>query len=400
MTRDADKMSAVVTRCSSDFRYVWVTRNYADWVGRPPEEIAGRVLADVIGSQGYETIRPYIERVLSGRRVEYTTRLNLQGRGYRWIHAVYEPIYSRGLDADGWISMVTDVTESKRVDQLESVRAGRALSMSKVAPPIAHEVNQPLTAVVTNAEAGLQWLSGETPNVQEAKESLAMIVRDGNRASAIIRSIREFLKNERAETAPLDINEVIGEAVAPARAEFLKRGIALRIDSSEALPTVWADRVQLQQVILNLAMNGAEAMDSSDGLREVLVTSRRTADDGVEVAVRDSGAGVHPKDLQRIFDPFFTTKDTGMGMGLSICRSIIEALGGRIRAELNEGPGLTVQFSIPGAAARKDGLRSKSDLTPNRVLRRKPPGAVNRATQTPQGKPSKAPRYLSTRRAH
>jgi PAS domain S-box-containing protein len=112
-----DSMVAIVTRCSRDFRYVWVTSSYAAWVGRPPEDIAGRALPDVIGSQGYETIRPYIERVLSGRKVEHTTRLNLPGRGYRWIHAVYVPIYSRGVNVDGWISTVMDVTENDRIEQ-------------------------------------------------------------------------------------------------------------------------------------------------------------------------------------------------------------------------------------------------------------------------------------------
>jgi signal transduction histidine kinase len=339
---------------------------------------------------------------------------------------VYVPIYSRGVDVDGWISTVMDVTENERIEQERSeiqlkvqalpservlrrrapdvARGVRALSMGEVAPSIAHEVNQPLAAVLTNAAAGLQWLSGETPNVQEAKESLALIVRDGNRASAIIRSIRELLKKERGAMASLDMNEIIQEAVVPARAEFLKRRIALRIDCSEALPPVWGDRIQLQQVILNLTMNGGEAMASNHGSKELLVTCRRSADDSVLIAVRDCGTGVHPEYVERIFDPFFTTKDAGMGMGLSISRSIIEAHGGRIWAEPNEGPGLTVQFSVPTAAAREpavfrnrssnhasgiDDLHGKSDsAAPKKVLRRKPPSVVNSA------------RHQSTRSAH
>ncbi len=278
----------------------------------------------------------------------------------------------------------------------EFARGVRTLSMGEVAPSIAHEVNQPLAAVLTNAEAGLQWLSGETPNVQEAKESLALIVRDGNRASAIIRSIRALLKKERGAMACLDMKELIREAIAPARAELLKRRIALRIDCSEGLPPVWGERIQLQQVILNLTMNGGEAMACNDGSKELLVTCRRSADDSVLVAVRDSGAGVHPEYLERIFDPFFTTKDAGMGMGLSISRSIIEAHGGRIWAELNEGPGLTVQFSIPIASREPavfnqrisnhvSGSGESDFATPKKVLRRKPPGVMNSATHQSTG---------------
>ena len=176
----------------------------------------------------------------------------------------------------------------------------------------------------------------------------------------------------------LDMNQLIEEAVAPLRAGFQKRGIPLRIECSEGFAPVWGDPIQLQQVIFNLARNGAEAMGSADGSKELLVTCRRLADDSVLVAVRDSGAGVHPEYVERIFDPFFTTKDAGMGMGLSISRSIIEAHGGRIWAELNQGPGLTVQFSVPPFAAREPRARNDSAAR-GKVLRRKSSGPVNRA---------------------
>jgi PAS domain S-box-containing protein len=388
----ADNMVAVVTRWSRDFQYVWVTQSYAAWVGRPPEEIAGRLLPDVIGSHGFDRIRPYITQVLSGRKVEHISRVNLLGRGYRWIREEYMPIYSHGADVDGWISTVIDVTESKRIElernekqipartfasaaplrrrKAESLRGIRELSMDEVGPSIAHEVNQPLAAVLTNAEAGLQWLSGETPNIQQAKASLAMIVRDGERASAIIKGIHELLKKERGDLASLDMNEILEDAVAPVRAEFPRHATALRIECCAALPPVWGDRIQLEQVIFNLARNGVEAMASVEGSKELVVTCRRSPEGDVLVAVRDSGAGIDAGDLERIFHPFFTTKSAGMGIGLSISRSIIEAHGGRIWAERNEGPGLTVQFSLPAAA-------------PNRELRRKQPGAVNRVRNQP-----------------
>jgi signal transduction histidine kinase len=231
--------------------------------------------------------------------------------------------------------------------EAELARVVRALSVGELAASIAHEVNQPLAGVVTNAEAALRWLSGDTPNLHEVKESLALIVRDGHRASAIIRRIREFLKKQRAEMLSLDMNETIQEAVALAQPELLKRRITLRIDRSKPLPAVRGDRVQLQQVILNLILNGSEAMASTNESKELLLTSRQSADGGVLIAVRDSGVGVKPEELSRLFDPFFTTKEMGMGLGLSISKSIIEAHRGRIWAESNQGPGLTVQFSVP-----------------------------------------------------
>jgi len=284
-----------------------------------------------------------------------------------------------------WVlSAVVDITERQRMEherlellakertlaseralretEAELARIARALTVGELAVSIAHEVNQPLAGVVTNAEAGLRWLGGESPNVHEAQASLALIVRDGNRASDVIRRIREFLKKDHHETASLDINEAIQEAVALARAELTKREVALRVDLSPELPLVQGDRIQLQQVILNLMMNGLEAIASAplagqggkDGSRELLVTSQKSAgpggQPGVLVAVRDCGAGIKPQDMQRMFDAFFTTKPKGMGMGLSISRSIMEAHGGRIWAEANDGPGLTVQFSLPAAS--------------------------------------------------
>jgi signal transduction histidine kinase len=227
------------------------------------------------------------------------------------------------------------------------------LTVGELAVSIAHEVNQPLVGVVTNAEAGLRWLGGKTPNLHEARESLALIVRDGNRAGEVIRRIREFLKKDDHETAAFDINEAAEEAAAFANTELQTSGVALRVELSRELPLVRGNRIQLQQVILNLIMNSRDAMISAGaGSRELLLTSQKSSGagerPGVLVTVRDCGSGMNPQDLDRIFDAFYTTKPRGMGMGLSISRSIIEAHAGRIWATPNEGPGLTVQFSLPG----------------------------------------------------
>ena len=246
-----------------------------------------------------------------------------------------------------------EAEKALRETETELARVLRALSLGELASSIAHEVNQPLAGVVTNAEAGLRWLSTDPPSVGEAKESLAMIAEDGERAGVVIRHLREFLKKSGPENTPLDINQVIQESVALTRAELERRRIGIRMELSGDLPLVLADRIQLQQVMVNLIINGAEAMAAERSPKELVATSRRSADGRILVAVRDSGAGIGAHDLPRMFDAFFTTKPAGMGMGLSISRSILEAHRGRIWAQANEGPGLTVQFSLPAQEAEE-----------------------------------------------
>jgi C4-dicarboxylate-specific signal transduction histidine kinase len=240
-----------------------------------------------------------------------------------------------------------------RETEAELARVLRGLSVNELASSIAHEVNQPLAGVMTNAEAGIRWLTGNAPDLEEAKASLALIARDANRASAVIRRIREFLKKGDPQTAVMDINEVIQDALALARSEMAHWRVELRTELAGDLPLVRGDRIQLQQVILNLILNGLEAMADTAKPMELVVMSRKSGEGGVLVAVRDSGIGVDQQDMPHIFEAFFSTKPAGMGMGLSICRSILEAHGGRIWAEANEGAGITVQFSLPAEKAQQ-----------------------------------------------
>jgi two-component system, LuxR family, sensor kinase FixL len=240
-----------------------------------------------------------------------------------------------------------------RETEAELARVLRALSVNELATSIAHEVNQPLAGVVTNAEAGLRWLSGGAPDLEEAKASLALIARDANRASAVIRRIREFLKKENPQTISIDANEVVRDAIALSRSELEKRRIELYTELASDLPRVRGDRIQLQQVILNLMLNAIEAMEGTLEPKELLVISRKSDDGGVLVAVRDSGTGVRAQDMAHIFEAFYTTKPTGTGMGLTICRSILEVHGGRIWTEPNEGAGITVQFALPAERAQE-----------------------------------------------
>jgi signal transduction histidine kinase len=220
--------------------------------------------------------------------------------------------------------------------------------MGQLTASIAHEVNQPLAAVIANAEACLRWLDRETPDLGAARRSVEWVIDDSNRANEVIRRVRSLAKKTDLEKAPLDINDVVREVMALVQRELTSHQASLRMDLAPALPMILGDRIQLQQVIINLVMNGAEAMQSViDRPRELVIRSAQHETQKVLVSVTDCGVGISAEDADRLFNPFFTTKSSGMGMGLSICRSIIEAHGGRLWVTANVPHGATFQFTLP-----------------------------------------------------
>jgi len=283
-------------------------------------------------------------------------------------------VSARPLDSQSTLLSFVDITDRKKIEEqrlellakeralaaettlreteTELARVLRALSVNELATSIAHEINQPLAAVVTNAEAGIRWLSAHPPSIPDARESLALIVRDGNRASAVILRIREFLKKDHGAIEVLDLNQVIQEAVDLTKQELLRRDIDLRCELAKDPLTVRADRVQLQQVIVNLVLNGVEAAAETER-RDMLLQSENLRNERIRVSVRDSGIGASEETLSKMFNPFFTTKPAGLGMGLAICRTIVESYGGTIGAELNDGHGITVWFELPTETTQK-----------------------------------------------
>jgi PAS domain S-box-containing protein len=257
----------------------------------------------------------------------------------------------------GYRGVSSDVTAKVRARQAEEAlhqlrgelaHVTRLTTLGQLTASIAHEVNQPLGAVVTNAEACLLWLDHGTPNLDEARRSVEMIVKDGHRASQVIRRVRELSRKTDPQKAPLDLNDVVDEVVALVQREVFSHRVMLRMELAPALPLVLADRVQLQQVLINLVMNGMEAMAHvTDRPRELVIRSHQDDTGQVLLTVKDSGVGISAENADRLFNAFFTTKSGGMGMGLSICRSIIEAHGGRISASGNVGPGTTFEFVLP-----------------------------------------------------
>ena len=254
-------------------------------------------------------------------------------------------------------ALIASLSEQKRAEealreaQADLAHVTRVTTLGEIAASIAHEVNQPLAAVVANAEACLRWLDRGTPDLDAARRSVEWIIDDAIRAGEVIRRVRALANKSDVEKAPLDINDVVKEVIALVQGELVSHRVSLRMEFANALPVVPADRVELQQVVINLVMNGIEAMQSvTDRPRELLIRSLQDETQQVLVSVTDCGVGISAENADRLFNAFFTTKTNGMGMGLSICRSIIEAHGGRLWASANLPHGATFQFTLPVSA--------------------------------------------------
>ena len=255
-----------------------------------------------------------------------------------------------------FVGTVIDVTEAKRAQdalratQSKLERITRLTTMHAATASIAHEVNQPLAAIVANGNAALRWLRRTPPDVAEAATNVNRIISDGHRASQVVTSVRTMFKKDEHAKVRLNINEVIEEVLTLLCSELNNRRVSVRTELSQELPRISADRVQLQQVMLNLVMNAGEAMDAMPvGARMLTIRSEACAPNEVMIAVEDSGPGIDPKDTDRIFDAFVTTKAQGMGMGLSICRSIIESHRGQLWASARHPHGSIFYVKLPNA---------------------------------------------------
>ena len=266
--------------------------------------------------------------------------------------------------ADGleFVGAVTDVSAIKKAEdetlqaRAELARMARVTALGELTAAIAHEVNQPLAGLVSSGNACLRWLDGEPPNLQAARRSVQRMIADGARASEIIVRIRAMVSKSAPRMEQLDINDLMRDVVALVRSEVQQHGVSLRTELSDRLPLVSGDPIQLQQVVLNLILNASEAVRTvRDGPREVIVRSAATGDGNVLVSVEDSGPGLELSKIDEVFEAFYTTKPDGMGMGLAISRSIIEALGGWLSAVANSPRGARFQFSLPAADHRHAG---------------------------------------------
>jgi PAS domain S-box-containing protein len=320
-------------------RLRWMELTPPEWRNRVPQQLAELRMTG--------TIQPYEKEYLrkNGSRVPV-----LVG------DTTLDEVGNEGL------AFVLDLTELKRAErrfrevQVELAHANRLATMGQLTASITHEVRQPIAATVTNAEAGLRWLGQQPSHLDRARRAFDRIIRDAKRADAVIGRIRDLIKKAAPQNERLEINEAIDEVIEFTRGETVKNRVSVRTDLAVGLPPIEGDRVQLQQVILNLIINAIEAMSGvSEKARELLISTGEAEAGAVLVAVRDSGSGLAPQSEGRLFEPFYTTKASGLGMGLAICRSIIEAHGGQLWATASEPQGAVFQFTLPARPDRAEG---------------------------------------------
>ena len=334
---------------------------------QPWLNFTGRKLEQELGNGWTEGLHPEdMRQILSDYREHFDARkpfaLNYRMRrgdgGYRFVVNHGVPRYDVQGNFAGYIGSCVDLTERKQAElELQRQRAelahvARLTTMGELTASLAHELSHPQTAILSNAQAGELFLAAQPPAVEEVRKILADIVRDNRRAVEIIQRLRSFLRKRELDFEQIDINQLIREIVSLVQPDAGMRHVGLRLELTQGLPAVRADRVHLQQVLLNVMLNGMDAMNERPQRnRELLIETRlaRVGGEAIEVAVRDSGLGISADKINSLFEPFFTTKAHGMGMGLSISRNIIEAHGGSIKAENNPDAGATIRFTIPVA---------------------------------------------------
>jgi PAS domain S-box-containing protein len=339
------------------------TDGLCNYFNRPWLEFTGRTMEQEVGIGWTEGVHPDdVQGCFDGFlpafharkpfRMEY--RLKRADGEYRWVIESGIPRYTGLGEFAGYIGSNIDITDLKRAEverqrlgQLEADLAhiNRVSMMGELAASLAHEIKQPISAALTDARTCVRWLRADTPDVAEACEAASRMINDATRAAEVIDRVRSLYRRDTSDRELLDVNEIIREMIILLRDKADRNSISIRTELDSGLPLITADRVQLQQVLMNLILNGIEAMKDANG--ELTIASKRTADAQLLVSVSDSGIGLPVGDVDRIFEAFFTTKEQGTGMGLSVSRRIIESHGGCLSACANAERGATFQFTLP-----------------------------------------------------
>jgi PAS domain S-box-containing protein len=349
----ADSLPALIAYVDRNQRYVFMNRAYEAWFGIDPESARGRPVREVLGDDLYTLALPHVARVLAGEQVTFTPEVTLSQGQRRAVEALYVPDRDERGVVRGYFALVVDITDRKHAElearqiRDELAHAGRIATMGEMAAALAHELNQPLAAILSNAQAAKRFLNAPNPDMEEFREILDDIVDDDARAGEVIRRIRSLVKKDPSDARLLDLNTILREVIGLLHSDAVIRGIVVQQQLESDLPDILGDRIQIQQVLLNLLLNAFDAMRDGLSRDRVVTVCSRHVDSEVLVTVNDRGAGIPQEDLDRLFEPFRTTKPGGLGMGLSISRSIVASHGGRMWAENNVGRGATFGFGLP-----------------------------------------------------
>ena len=345
-----------------------MNRPFLEFFGKTAEEMKNWKTADIIHPDDFDRVAAaFAHSIATGTPYDEEIRYHRSDGVYRWFLCSIHPARDAEGRITGWYSLLTDIDDRKHAEeklqhsQAELAHVSRVTSLGALTASIAHEVNQPLSGIITNANTCLRMLAADPPNVEGARETARRSLRDGNRMSEVITRLRALFSKKEPTTEPLNLNDAVLEVIALTILDLQKNRVILRPELAQDLPLVRGDRVQLQQVILNLLRNGSDAMSTvEDRPRQLVIGTERDEGDRVRLTVQDTGVGFDPQTVDRLFDPFHTTKSNGMGIGLSVSRSIIEGHNGRLWATLNDGPGATFSFSIPASdrSERADDIRN------------------------------------------
>jgi PAS domain S-box-containing protein len=354
-----DTIPAIVTRYRRDGSPDFFNQTWRTYTGLLSDSLEGQRWAVAAHPDDLPRLEAaWRAHLTKGQPFDMEQRLRRADGKYRWFFVRRVPLRDENGEVSRWYAVAHDIDDQKRAEralqtaQAELAHVTRITALGEMSASIAHEINQPLAAIVSNAEATLRLLNRDVPDIQDARAAIADVIKDAHRAGEVIRRIRDFSKKAHPQMMQLNINEVVEEAVKLVQHEALRYGVTIRFEFASALPPVRGDRIQLQQVIVNLAVNGMEAMTSVQQRERVLIVRTQRDQSGrILVAVADAGIGIEPENINRVFRAFHTTKPGGLGMGLAICRSIVEAHGGRLWADANVPRGAIFRFMVPAVAA-------------------------------------------------
>jgi PAS domain S-box-containing protein len=359
--KQAEYLTRQVFECSPDsilvvdrdYRYRRVNPAYGRNRGISADRMVGMHVAEVLGSQVFEQkVKPNLDRSFAGEDVSYADWFT-NPTGRRYLSLTYSPLRPDSVHVEAALVIARDLTEyilaedALRQTQADLARVSRVTTMGELTASLAHEVNQPIAAAVTDANTCVRWLMRESPDLREAREAASRVVKDVTRAAEIVSRVRLLFKKGASQRESVDMNEVIREMIVLLEREATRYSISVRTEQEPGLPQVLGDRVQLQQVLMNLMVNAIDAMKDVNGRRELVIKSAQSDAEHLMISVSDNGVGLPAQQADQIFNAFFTTKLHGTGMGLRISRSIVESHGGQLSASDNPPHGARFYFTLP-----------------------------------------------------